>query len=389
MKDINLISLFDIIKKWKILLFISVISLSIISVTLSLIVPLTYTSNASIIPPGGNSLIDSFLPSAMTKGLGGLISGSSSDPNNGVNKTISILKSRELVENTIKEFDLFSYYGASNIEDAIIGFNSDFTILLTQEGMVSVSFRQKTKFFHPEDNELEVRGRVKDITQFIIDELDRKYTFLETQKARYQRIVIERRYRENLNEISRLEDAIVEFSNQYGVFDFELQLQSQLEAIYQFETELLNTELQYEVLLNSYDESHQLILNQKKKIDAIKGKIDDLKKGEIYSELQSSLDLAPEIGRKYFELQREMAVQAAIFEFVNQQYEQIKVQEARDTPSLQFIDTPQEPTKRTSPRRSIMVITLCGVGFFVVISLITIIEFITWKSNTTKMADNQ
>lgn len=384
MQSINLLSLVDILKKWKRLLISSVIILSIFSVTISLIVPLTYSSSASIIPPGGGGLLDGFLPASMTRGLGGLISGSSSDPNNGVNKTISILRSREIAVSTIEKFNLMEYYSAPTIEDAINSFRDDFSILLTEEGTVNITVNQKTKYLHPEDDELSTRKRVKEIAQFIVDELDKKYTFLETQKARYQRIIIERRYNQSLEDIEELENEIMEFSTDNGILNFELQVEAQLEALYTLESELISAEVQYEILLATFDESHQQVVAQKNIINTLLNKIEEIKRGESDTNLQTSIDKAPEIGRRYLQLQREMLVQTAIYEFVVQQFEQIKIQEAKDTPSLQFIDTPQEPTKRTSPRRSLMVIALCAVGFFMVVATITIIEFFDRSSLSLK-----
>ena len=375
MQEINLLSLIGLLKKWKNLLITSVLLLSVFSVSISLIIPLTYTSSASIIPPGGGSIIDGILPAAMTRGLGGLISGSSSDPNNGVNKTISILKSRELAVKTINEFELMQYYGAPTIEDAINSFRDDLSILLTEEGTVNISMRLKTEYFHPEENEIETRRRVMEISQFIVDELDQKYTYLETQKARYQRIIIERRYEESLADIEQLENDIAEFSLEYGIFDFELQIEAQLEVLYQLESELIKAEVQYELLANTFNKTHPEVLTQQNIVNSIKNKIDALRKGESDTNLRTSIEAAPEIGKRFIQLQREMLVQTAIYEFVVQQYEQIKVQEAKDTPSLQFIDTPQEPTKRTSPRRSLFVIAFSAIGFFIVLSIIAIIEF--------------
>lgn len=386
MQEINLLSVIDIVKRWKVLLISSVIVLSVFSVTISLVVPLTYSSSASIIPPGGGSLIDGFLPASMTRGLGGLISGGSSDPNNGVNKTISILKSRELAVSTIQEFDLMQQYGAATIEDAINSFRGDFNILLTEEGMVNITVRQKTEYFHPDENELNTRQNVQNIAQFIIDYLDQKYTELETQKARYQRIIIERRYEENLKDIAELEQRMVDFSTEFGIFDVELQTQAQLETIYQLQTELLSAEIQYEILQANFDNSNMKVLAQKNIVNTIESKIDEIVTGEANLSMQTTLIDLPEISRQYIQLQRELAVQSAIYEFVNQQYEQIKVQEAKDTPSLQFIDTPQLPTKRTSPRRALMVIAICAIGFFVVVSIVTIIEF--FERNSTLLMRN-
>ena len=277
-------------------------------------------------------------------------------------------------------------YGAATIEDAINSFRGDFNILLTEEGMVNITVRQKTEYFHPDENELNTRQNVQNIAQFIIDYLDQKYTELETQKARYQRIIIERRYEENLKDIAELEQRMVDFSTEFGIFDVELQTQAQLETIYQLQTELLSAEIQYEILQANFDNSNMKVLAQKNIVNTIESKIDEIVTGEANLSMQTTLNDLPEISRQYIQLQRELAVQSAIYEFVNQQYEQIKVQEAKDTPSLQFIDTPQLPTKRTSPRRALMVIAICAIGFFVVVSIVTIIEF--FERNSTLLMRN-
>ena len=387
MQEIDIRPLIKMLNKWKKLLVISIIFLSVASVIVSLIVPLTYTSGATIIPPGGGSVLDNFLPTSMVKGLGGLTGSSPGGSNNGENKTMSILMSRELAENTINEFGLKEQYGSQTIEDAINAFRDNFSILLTEQRAISISFNMQTEYFHPDENELYVRKRVKDIAQFIIDELDRKYTFLETQRARYQRIIIERRYNQNINDIERLEKEIAEFSSKYGVFDFEFQIQAQIEALYSLEARLIEAEIQKEIFQFNYSESNQQVVNQKQLITSIKDKINDLIRGDSNSEynIRPTLESSPELGRQFIKLQRELAIQNVIYEFINQQYEQVKIQEAKDTPSLQYIDTPVVPTKRTSPSRALMVISLCFIGFFIVICYITIIEFFDRRKILTQL----
>ena len=153
MEKISLKKLIQIALKWKLILLISFLFISVSAVTISLIIPLTYSSSAVILPPGGNNLLSSFLPSSMTKGLGGVIGGASSDPESGINKVFAILQSRELAVTTINEFSLMEEYETRTIEDAIITFRENLSIDLSDEATVNLTCKSKTDFFHPDENE--------------------------------------------------------------------------------------------------------------------------------------------------------------------------------------------------------------------------------------------
>ena len=64
----------------------------------------------------------------------------------------------------------------------------------------------------------------------------------------------------------------------------------------------------------------------------------------------------PEIGVGYARLYREVVLQEKIMEFLLPLYEQAKIQEAKDTPTVQVLDEAVIPIKKHRPKRAIMVV---------------------------------
>lgn len=377
MKKIDLIYLLRVLYKWKMFLIIGFICLSIISVGTSLIVPLTFSSSATIIPPGGNSLLSSILPTSMTKGLGGLIGGAKSDPESGINKLFAILKSRDLAEKVIEEFSLMEKYGTATMEDAIMAFNGNLSTSLTEESTIAISFKEKTAFFHPDEDELEIKIWVKDIMEFIVAELDKKYSDLETQKARFERITIEKRYNENIEELEIAEQNFKIFSETYGIINLPMQVEVSIKAISELEYQMIQENLKLELLKNSFSFGNEKIVQQEFLIQRLKKNIETLKlEGSSIDSMSimPSFSETPQLALTYVRLERELLVQNTIYELLTQQYEQIKIQETKDTPSIQFIDYPQIPEKRSSPRRALLVILMVGIGAFLLFVYIIIKE---------------
>jgi uncharacterized protein involved in exopolysaccharide biosynthesis len=65
---------------------------------------------------------------------------------------------------------------------------------------------------------------------------------------------------------------------------------------------------------------------------------------------------APEIEQQLAVLMRDVEVQRSVYSVLSGQYEQAKIQEMRDTPTLQVLDWAQPPLVRSRPKRKIIVL---------------------------------
>lgn len=355
----NLIKFLGILYAKRKFLITQFVVASVLSLALAFVVPLTYTSTAVIVNPGQFSALNSVLPMGMTKGLSGII-GSSLDQGGETSTVIAILNSRNLSEMTIREFDLMERFGKKTIEDALITFNEHKNIELTEENTVVFSVNFKTELFPTGEDKQEVSELSYQVANFMVTQLDLIYTGLGTQKARYERETIEKRYLQNQDELFSAEEELKEFSERSGIIEIEAQAEEAISAIATLESRLNIERIKLSISENFLTDNNPKVVEQRYLVQELEKQLRDYSTGDssAYSSIFPALAEAPELGTTYLRLLREVEVQSLIYEFLTQQYEQLKLQEAKDTPSIQYIDTPQLPTKKSAPKRSLMVIGL-------------------------------
>ena len=74
-------------------------------------------------------------------------------------------------------------------------------------------------------------------------------------------------------------------------------------------------------------------------------------------------------------LKREVEIQSKLYAFLTQKYEESKIQEARDTPTIQVLDDASQPIKRYKPKRTLMVIGYSLIAFVLSSIYVILIEF--------------
>ncbi len=89
------------------------------------------------------------------------------------------------------------------------------------------------------------------------------------------------------------------------------------------------------------------------------------RKNEFGAGFSVPLSRLPEVSLEYARLLRNVKVQEAVYELLTQQYEQAKIMEVKDTPTVEILDKASPPEKKSYPKRSGIVL------FCAVMSLLT------------------
>ena len=84
----------------------------------------------------------------------------------------------------------------------------------------------------------------------------------------------------------------------------------------------------------------------------------------------------PNLEIELMRLKREVEIQSKLYAFLTQQYEESKIQEARDTPTIQILDEAHIPIKRYQPKRTLMVIGYSLIAFILSSLYVFFIAFI-------------
>ncbi|MFC1573535.1 GNVR domain-containing protein, partial [Candidatus Eisenbacteria bacterium] len=94
------------------------------------------------------------------------------------------------------------------------------------------------------------------------------------------------------------------------------------------------------------------------------------------------LKTLPAVSLTYLRLYREVQIQEIVFELLTQIEEQYRIQEVRDTPTVQVLDPPSVPQEKAKPHRAVICIIATLLAFLLSLALVACLERIVILAET-------
>ncbi len=357
------LSITIILELWKARKFISFnfMAVSFLAVIISLLLPVWYKSSATVLPPsaGGGEIL------GVTE-IGGTLSALGfGNTSTELNNYIAILKSRQLREAIIREFDLLSVYGSKTLEGELDRLRENIEMEITDEGALIFSVYDRDSL------------RVKALADAMLRELERTTISLGATTGQRNQRFIYSRIQAIEKELAGTEEAIHDFTARFGTFDLPSQLGVVIDQLVTMEVTLATAEIEYNVAAVSLDEKHPKLELLRIQRDEIKKKLGDLISGRSESNLLPNLRQLPDGTVEFVRLTRDLEIQSGLLKFLYPQYEQARLQEAKDEATLLALDYPKVPQRKAKPRRSYIV--LAAAMFSVLISCMWVMVKYQWR----------
>ena len=360
-QEYNLIDYLKVLKRWKKFIFLNVFVITLFAIVLSLIIPKTYRASAVLMPPlmqAGMGVFNSLIDSP----LGGLFSQDTDE----TLSMIAILKSRTVLTSVIEEFNLIELYEVENIDIAIQSLKDHVLTDIDDEGTIRVSVDILTKWFHPDYQEEKAKQLCSDIANYFIKQLDIVNKNLQTEEASFQRKFIEIRYNNNIQELKSAEEKLKQFQEINNMISLPEQTHAAIEAASKIKGHILANEVRLEVLKKAYNSGHPDIDQLINEIAALTEQLYWMEYGKEIEHTNiknifPAFSRMPELETQLRQLMREVEIQNTLFTFLTQQYEEAKINEAKDTPTIQILDIAVKPNVKYKPFRALIVI---GAGMF-------------------------
>lgn len=354
-----------LIKNKKLILFNFLLT-GILTAIISLCLPVWYRSYTSILPPVADSGLASFSSLISNIPLRALGLGSGVSAESEI--VMATLKSRTLMESVANKMNLQERYKTKNIEETIKTLRGRFGFILNDEGTITVFCEDKTPWFSylNKTKHNEIRRFSKDMTVALLNEMDRINKVLKIARAKNLRLFIEKRYKQNISDLNKAEELLKEYQTQFGVIALPEQIGATITILAELRSNIISKEIELEILKNSVGFSHQKYKSINTEIQELQSKYDeyqlsnnnrDLKNTVVYKkDIIMKMEDLPDLGLKYARLYREVLIQQKIMEFLLPQYEEAKINEAKDTPTIQVLDKAVTPIKKHRPSRAIIVL---------------------------------
>ncbi len=368
--------------KYRSILFRNILAIAILTAIISLIMPKTFKSTAVLMPPKSQS-DKSVLNNIEGIPFGDMLSMPTDEISNSI---FAILKSRTMMESIIKEMNLVDRYKSDNTEEAIEKLEKNLDYKLLEEGTISVSSLVQTPCLSNEQNDNNSRYMAKEIVSYIISELDRVNKSLQTDEARFHRVFMEKRYNESIINLYNSEEILKIFQEENNTLNLAEQTKAAIRFGAEIRSQILVDKVKLGMLEKDFNPKHPEIERQKQEIKELERQYSALDNSSDSISRQSS-DLFPQFSEvpnleiKLMRLKREVEIQTKLYAFLTQQYEESKIQEARDTPTIQVLDGANYPIKRYKPIRTLMVIGYSLIMFVLSAIYVLLIES---DKNSTK-----
>ena len=146
-----------------------------------------------------------------------------------------------------------------------------------------------------------------------------------------------------------------------------------IEAIGIVKGQLMAKEVELQTMLSYATPINPQAEILKTQVEELTEKLRELGEGKKSPGNPSSQDIfiptakIPDLALQYARLLREAKVQQTLYELLTQQYEMARIQEAKDTPTVQVLDEAKVPELKSKPsKRQIVMLSTITAGFFAI-----------------------
>lgn len=368
--EINLLDLLRVIVRRKLIIIYICLAAAIISVGYSLYLPNIYTATARVLPPqkdGGGSGISALL--GQVGGLAGLAGGSFGG---SADLYLGILKSRSVADSVIKKLDLQKKLKRKSLDETRQALSRMVKSQAGKDGIITITVNHRK----PEMAAL--------LANTMVAELGNRSVQLNLTKAGTERAFLEKRLDVVKHDLAQAEVSLRDFQEKNKLLKVDSQAAASIEGIARLRAEIVAKEVQLSSLKTfQTDESPEvkLLQNSINKLRSQMGSFSGHGAGDVIPAVGN----VPSLGLEYARRLRELKTQEAIFEQLKKQFEIAKYNEAKDSSSLQILDDAVVPTKKSKPKRSVIVMLSVVAAFFVSIFMVFIMEYFDKMSDADKM----
>lgn len=359
--EINLLDLLLVlVKRMRLILFTTIIA-AFVAVGYSLMLPNIYTATAKVLPPqkeGGSlsAALGQLGGLAAVAGLGGGFGGSAE-------LYVSILKSRSVSDAVIKQLNLMQEFKAKTQDDARSSYAATVKIQSGKDGLITISADHKKPVMAAQ------------LVNATVEELGRRSVQLNLAKVSNDRLFLEKRLVVVKQDLKKAEDEMKTFSQKNKVVQVDAQAKASIEGVAKLSAELASKEVQLSALRSYQTDESPEVKALLATTAQLRNGLSRLSGSSGNGEGIPAVGSVPGIGLEYARLMRELKTQEAIFEQLTKQYEVTKLNENRDTTSLQILDDAVVPDRKSKPKRSMIVVLATVTAFFASVFAAFILEY--------------
>lgn len=341
-----------------------VVGAAVVSAAVSLVLPRWYRAEISILPPESSANQSEIGTMMRLAGFKPAYIPTSSSQSAVYGE---ILASNRVADAVIDSLDLIRAFKVGGLKDARKRLSDNLRVSITEDALIKIAYDDRDK------------ARAARTANALVQELDRFNQDTRVTTAKKVRAFIERRLAETGAELDSAQTSLEEFKRRTGAVFISDQAKASIETAAGLYARIAELEVTLERLqLYATDKSPEVI-DVRSQIRAFQRKLAEMgymgpgAAGDSEDKLFPNFENAPLIEKQLADLTQTVEVKRSVYGALSEQYEDARIQETRDTPTIQVLDWAQEPFFPAKPRRKVIVSVSAVAGLFLA-SLVALVR---------------
>jgi len=337
-----------------------VLGAAVLSIVVSLLLPIRYEAKVVLLPPQQNSSVGSALMGQLGNlgALGSLASltGSGLGLKNPADMYVSLLTSRTVEDAMIQRFDLMNEYREKRMSDTRKELERRTTAVAgTKDGLIRLTIEDGDK------------QKVADLANGYVEEFRKLSASLAITEAARRRLFFEQQVQQAKDKLTEAEEAMAKTQQATGVLQIDSQARALIESAAVLRGQVVAKEVQIEGMRSFATDDNPGLILARQELAALQSQLEHLagSKTDTGSDINLSKGRVTQSGMEYLRRFRDLKYQETVFELLAKEYEIAKLDEAREGSIIQVVDAAVPPDTKSSPHRTLIVLATTILSFFV------------------------
>lgn len=357
--EVSLLDLTVLLVANKRFIFRFVLGAAILAVVVALLLPVRYEAKVMLLPPQQNSSIASALMGQMGS-LGGLGSLGSLAGGLGLKTPadmyISMLTSRTVEDAMIQRFGLQTEYKLKRLSEVRKEFEHRTTVVAgAKDGMIRVTV---------EDGDPK---RAAEMANGYVEEFRKLTEKLAITEAARRRLFFERELQQARDSLTTAEQAMQKTQQSTGVLQIDSQARALIESAAILRAQVVAKQVQVESMKSFAADDNPALIMAKQQLAALQSQLNQIagSQQDSGSDIVLSKGRVTQAGLEYLRRYRDLKYSETVFELLAKELEIAKLDEAREGEIVQVVDSAVPPDTKSSPHRTLIVLGVTILAFFV------------------------
>ena len=333
---------------------ITFVSLLIGAAIAFLLLEVTFTATATILPPQPTQSSASVLMGQLGSLAGLGASGAGGLLKNPGDIYVAMLGSRTITDHIINRFQLESLWKQKKLEDTRKTLKKHAQFEAAKNGLIVITVKDPNPKL------------ASDMANAFVDELYQMNSILAVTEAGQRRVFFDRQLEEEKNALTVAENDLRATQEKTGLIELNGQSAMAIRTIAETGAELRSREVELQAMRTYATDENPDLKRLQTEIDTLRQQLSALENNQkniLPGDTQVPAGRVPKEALEYVRKLREVRYHQMLFDLLSKQYEAARIDEAKSAPIIQVIDHALPPDKKSDPPRMLITLGFGLVGF--------------------------